>query len=275
MNLPENIVNEIKNKIISMEKKYHIIVLFWCIQGSRGCGREHKNSDYDIGCIYIDPKGIYRCIQDDEWTEFMGINLKDYLDLQQKHGKTFNKERTRVLWEDDFDIKVKSLDYRSIYHWMESPYIFHKTNFLIENKVKFLKIFYNKDVLNYYIVRIQGNYKKILSEEYPLIEIYLRIIHGILSSEWILKNNIPAPMHFTQLIGMIKESYILKKVQYLLQVHYDYKVKRIYQELELNQYIEKRIEHIVCEYNKLAFNNNIQFEIYEEIYASAKKVELM
>ncbi len=259
-------MDKFQKELIEIEKIYNIIVLFWCIHGSRGCGREQRNSDYDIGFIYLDKSDRYKYIHNKEFGDLIGVNLKHLMDMQKKHTMEFNRYKKYVNWDSDFDEKIPSLDYRTIYHWMKSPYIFHSTDFLRKNKRYIEKYFYAKDVLNYYIPRIKGNLSEFLYVEYPLIKRYLRAIHSILSAEWIIKNATAPPMHFKDLLLISNEREICNKVQLLRYLNYWGLKEHYKRDDNLNQYIEKKIENIITKSKYMPMADTFDWDAFDKIY---------
>ena len=269
--IPKEELNKIIEELDNLKIKYGINIIFWCLHGSRGCGREKKNSDYDIGFIYIDKLYRHDFIKETCFGDFIGVELNSLLYMQKKHIVEFNRYEN-VKWESIFSIEIPSLDYRTLYHWIESPCAFYYNDFFKKSKNSIYGYFYAKDVINYYIVRIEGTMKNfILKNKKPLVVRYLRVIHALLSAQWIIKYETPPPMYFKKLLKVNNDIILVNKLNILLYINY-WNLSNVCNEDEyLNNFIKTNTDLVIAKAKLLQIRYDFDFNFFDLLYSECIK----
>lgn len=236
----KQIIDTIKEKLIEIEEKENIKILYCVESGSRAWGFPSPDSDYDVRFIYVRP-------------------LEDYLRL--------DKTRDVIEWQLDetLDIngwdlqKMLSLLYNSnptVYEWRNSP-IVYKTSTEWEKISNLIDDYFSvKTGIYHYLSMAKTNYRDYLKCDVVRLKKYFYVLRPLLVCEYIRENKQASPMLFEDLICYLDDD-VKKEVLKLLEI------KKETSELGngkavpcINKYIEDKLK---------------EFEEYTKTMPTAKK----
>lgn len=184
-----DITQIIKSKLIEIEQKENIHILYACESGSRAWGFASSDSDYDVRFVYVRPTEFYLKIE----------NTKDTLEC----------ELTELYDITGWDIKkllwLLNKSNPSIFEWAVSPIVYKTT----EEWKYVSKIFNNyfsvKKALYHYNSITKNNLRRYFEEKAEVkYKPYLYNLRQCLSCQWIMDRKSPPPIVF----DVLKEAYI-------------------------------------------------------------------
>lgn len=241
-------MNEIiVKKLLEIEERFQVKILYAIESGSRAWGFPSKDSDYDVRFIYIhqpewylsiDPQGI------GGKRDVIEEPINDLLDISG--------------WEITKALRLFRKNNPPLLEWLKSDILYYQKYSFVDN-IRSLesKVFYPNAMLHHYLNMAKNNYREYLQGEQVKIKKYFYVLRPLLACNWIEKYNMTPPIRFQELLeDIIPDSELKNEVEHLL--------KRKLQGEELD--IESRVEVI---------NNYIEHEIKRiEKYVKSLNVEL-
>lgn len=197
----QTIVQEIKNKLIDIEKNENVKILFAIESGSRAWGFASTDSDYDVRFVYVRPPEFY--LQLNKHRDVIEYILTDVYDING--------------WDLDKTLKLLHSSNPTLFEWVNSPIIYKTTAFHETFKEFIPDYFLSKSGLYHYLSMAEGNYRDYLKQDIVKLKKYFYIIRPLLACRWILKNNTPPPMLFSELVSSCMEEELRPAVDALLE----------------------------------------------------------
>jgi len=226
--IPENIYEEILQRLEIIQDKENIKILYACESGSRAWGFPSSDSDYDVRFIYIRRPEFYLSI--DECRDVIEHPIVDDIDLSgwdlKKALKLFRKSNPPLL------------------EWLQSPIIYMKQYSVSEQLKSLLSIYYSPiSCMHHYSNMAEGNLRDYLRNDKVWIKKYFYVLRPVLACNWIEKDLGPVPTEFEKLVeAIVKDEALKKSINDLI------KKKRTGEELswgnkipKISDYIEKEI----------------------------------
>ncbi|CAM3276511.1 nucleotidyltransferase domain-containing protein [Filibacter tadaridae] len=229
----------IQNKLIEIEEKFQVKVLYAVESGSRAWGFPSKDSDYDVRFIYIhqlqwylsiDPQGI------GPKRDVIEVPINDLLDISG--------------WEITKALRLFRKSNPPLLEWMRSNIIYFQQYSFID-KLRLLEsdVFYPNASLYHYLNMAKNNYREYLQGTEVKIKKYFYVLRPVLACKWIEEYQTVPPISFHELVQtMVPEGELKNEIEHLL------KRKITGDELD----IEPRIEVI----NDFLENEIIRLEAY-------------
>lgn len=231
----------IHKKLLAIEEKHKVKILYAVESGSRAWGFPSKDSDYDVRFIYIHPPEWYLSIDP------QGIGVKrdvieepinDLLDISG--------------WEITKALRLFRKNNPPLLEWLRSNIIYYqKYTFVDEIRTLESDVFYPSSMLHHYLNMAKNNYREYLQGPVVRIKKYFYVLRPILACKWIEKYNMSPPISFHELLkDIIPEGELKNAVELLL------KRKLLGDELDIepricviNDFVENEIERLE-EYSK-------------------------
>lgn len=88
----------------------------------------------------------------------------------------------------------------TLFEWANSPIVYYTTPFFSEIKQMINQYFSCKLGLYHYLNTAQSNYREYLKGDTVRLKKYFYVIRPILACKWILENQTPPPMLFSELV---------------------------------------------------------------------------
>jgi predicted nucleotidyltransferase len=194
---------KILESLSSLEQQHNINILYAVESGSRAWGFESQNSDYDVRYIYIHKLDWYLSIDDKK--DSREIILPNDIDLAG--------------WEIRKALRLFRKSNPPLLEWLNSDIIYLDNSNFANNLRKLSQEYFNpKSCIYHYLHMANGNYKEYLKKDRVKLKRYFYVLRPILACDWIVKNNIPAPIKFQTLVDSQVESLEIKNaIQDLLQ----------------------------------------------------------
>ncbi|SES40873.1 nucleotidyltransferase domain-containing protein [Psychrobacillus sp. OK032] len=202
-------MNEIiLKKLMEIEEKYQVKVLYAVESGSRAWGFPSKDSDYDVRFIYIhqpqwylsiDPQGI------GAKRDVIEVPINDLLDISG--------------WEITKALRLFRKSNPPLLEWMRSNIIyFQKYSFIDKLRSLESEVFYPNASLYHYLNMAKNNYREYLQGSEVKIKKYFYVLRPVLACKWIEEHKTVPPIDFQELLqAMILEGYLKKEIEHLLE----------------------------------------------------------
>jgi predicted nucleotidyltransferase len=227
--MKKKIVETVKAKLLKIEEKHAVRILYAVESGSRAWGFESKDSDYDIRFIYVHNKNWYlnilpkrdviECPIVDDF-DCSGWDLRKTLFLMNKSNP--------VLFE-----------------WLKSPVIYYKNDFFYAVMEELSAEYFSPiSSVYHYLHMAKGNHRQYLLADKVKVKKYFYVLRPILACMWIENRRESPPMEFGKLLAQIKSGELLDNINHLLEK----KKSGIELGLEpkseiVNSFIEEKLAH--------------------------------
>ena len=224
-----SIQEEIGEKLKEIEEKENVKILHCVESGSRAWGFASPDSDYDVRFIYVHQADWYLKLE--KTRDVIEWQLDDVLDING--------------WDLKKTLTLLHSSNPTIFEWNQSPIVYKTTS---EWKVVsdiINNYFVQKSGLYHYLSTAKSNYREYLKGDIVRVKKYFYVLRPILACKWILKNQTPPPMLFSELTDACLEEEMKEPVRELLRIKTETpeigEAKRID---VINEYIDRTIPEI-------------------------------
>ncbi len=231
----ENINQIIAQKLKEIEEQENVKILHCIESGSRAWGFASPDSDYDVRFIYVRKPEYYLKLE--KTRDVIEWQLDDMLDI---NGWDLQKA-LRLLYKSN----------PTIFEWNGSPIVYKTTDEWTEVQKIINEYFLKKSGVYHYLSTAKKNYREYVKSDEVKLKKYFYVLRPILACKWILENNCPPPMLFSDLVDSQLETEMKPVVERLVETKMKTPEigtgKRIN---VLNEYIEvqiEKIQHIIDE----------------------------
>lgn len=249
----EDIVEQIRNKLIEIEQTENVRIILAVESGSRAWGFASPDSDYDVRFIYV-------------------RNPEEYIRL--------NPVRDVIEWQLDDVYDVSGWDLQkalrlmhdsnpSLHEWCSSPIVYMENELAMPLRSLAAESFLPKKALYHYLSMARHNYNTYLTGDEVRIKKYFYALRPVLAARWVADKGTPPPMLFDELINTELQTDMLPEVQELLRI------KKETSELgtgpkipELDKYIREQME-ILQDAADRAENRKNDWDGLEEFFRNA------
>ncbi len=226
----------IRKKLLGIEEKFNVKILYAVESGSRAWGFPSKDSDYDVRFIYI---------QSPEW--YLSIDPQGIGAKRDVIEEPINDLLDISGWEITKALRLFRKSNPPLLEWLRSDIIYYQKYSFVD-KIRSLEsdVFYPNSMLYHYLNMAKNNYREYLQGPEVKIKKYFYVIRPILACNWIEKYNMTPPISFNELVeDIIPEGELKNEVEHLL------KRKLRGDELDLesriaiiNEFIENEMERL-------------------------------
>lgn len=225
------IIEELKR----IEKENNVKILMAVESGSRAWGFASPDSDYDVRFIYKCEESEY--IRLDKRRDVIEIPINEVLDING--------------WDISKTLQLLHNSNPTLFEWFSSPIRYIDTDFSEKIALFKDKYFTPKSGLYHYLSMAKGNFREYLKKDKVKAKKYFYVIRPILACKWILENQTPPPVLFSELVESQLEPEIKPIIERLLDIKINSpEIKEIPRIDELNKYIEENInvlEKVIAE----------------------------
>ncbi len=224
-----SIQEEIGEKLKEIEEKENVKILHCVESGSRAWGFASPDSDYDVRFIYVHQADWYLKLE--KTRDVIEWQLDDVLDING--------------WDLKKTLTLLHSSNPTIFEWNQSPIVYKTTSEwkVISDIIN--NYFVQKSGLHHYLSTAKGNYREYLKGDIVRVKKYFYVLRPILACKWILKNQTPPPMLFSELTDACLEEEMKEPVRELLRIKTETpeigEAKRID---VINEYIDRTIPEI-------------------------------
>ncbi|PJJ80496.1 nucleotidyltransferase domain-containing protein [Mucilaginibacter auburnensis] len=191
----------ILNKLLELEQRESIKILYACESGSRAWGFESPDSDFDVRFIYAHNNNKYLSIT--EPPDVLGLPVNEVLDIGG--------------WDLKKALKLFLKSNGPLYEWLQSPIIYQQDEGFVSEIKKLMPAYYSlRAGANHYLSMAHNTYRDDLQANKVKLKRYFYALRPLLACLWIIeKQNVP-PMEFAPLRVLIKDDLIQKTIDDLL-----------------------------------------------------------
>ncbi|WP_085992637.1 nucleotidyltransferase domain-containing protein [Oceanobacillus senegalensis] len=195
-------------KLMEIENKHQIKILFACEAGSRSYGLASEKSDYDVRFIYIHPTTYYLSIDP------IGIGKKK--DVKKV---PFNNALDMYGWDLTKALKLFRKSNPSLLEWLHTDIVYYQAFSTIEKIKEMEKAYFSeKSCIHHYINMSKNNFRR-CSEETVNIKLYLNVLRPLLLATWIKEYKEFPPLKFSYLVDkLVPEGKIKRIVNHLIKI---------------------------------------------------------
>lgn len=219
----------IQEKLKEIEERENVRIIHCVESGSRAWGFPSPDSDYDVRFFYVRPKEFYLRLEPTR--DVIEWQLDDTLDING--------------WDIQKALRLLHKSNPTLFEWNSSPIIYKTTDDWKTVSDIINQFFVQKSGLYHYLSCAKSNYREYLKGETVLLKKYFYVLRPLLACKWILNEQTPPPMLFSELMEKYLDEEIRPEVRELLKRKMETpelgKGKRID---SINQYIEENIEKI-------------------------------
>lgn len=219
----------IVQKLKEIEEKENVKILHCVESGSRAWGFASPDSDYDVRFIYLRPKEYY--LRLDRTRDVIEWQLDDTLDING--------------WDLQKTLRLLHKSNPTIFEWNSSPIVYKTTPQWQELSELINGYFLQKSGLYHYISTAKRNYREHLKGETVRLKKYFYVLRPILACRWIIAEQTPPPMLFSELAEKYLDSSIKDDVERLLELKMKSREVTLGKKIDpLNSYIDSSLEEI-------------------------------
>ena len=191
----------INSKLDALEAEHSVRVLYAVESGSRAWGFASPDSDYDVRFIYVRPRDEY--LRLDHTDDVIEYEINDIMDI--------------VGWDIAKALKLFHKSNPSLLEWLGSP-ILYRTTIVFEGLRPLLAEYYQRrHGLYHYRSMAKKNFVADFKNDQVRLKQYFYVIRPILACKWILNNDTPPPVLFSDLVANALEPELLPDMGDLLK----------------------------------------------------------
>lgn len=199
----ERIVQQvIPQKLREIEERENIRVLHCIESGSRAWGFASPDSDYDVRFIYVRSPEFY--LRLDKTRDVIEWQLDDTLDING--------------WDIQKALQLLHSSNPTLFEWNNSPIVYKTTPQWAEISTVIDCYFQKKSGLYHYLSTAKKNYREYLRGDTVRLKKYFYVLRPLLACRWILKNQTPPPMLFSELMDACLDPALVPEVEDLLRL---------------------------------------------------------
>jgi predicted nucleotidyltransferase len=270
------IIDIVKQKLPEIEKEHGVTILYAVESGSRACGFESVDSDYDIRFVYAHTKNWYLNILPKKdvieypiENEFDCLAKGSYLAHQGEikgmnpETNTLQKQKPPSLrstvapigqggvfdysgWDLRKTMFLVNKSNPVFFEWLRSPIIYHKDDYFYTIMEQLSKEYFSPvSSIYHYLHMANGNYRQYLQSDTVKIKKYFYVLRPILACMWIENYMESPPMEFEKLLIQITDKELLSIINELLikkksgiEFGIEPKIKII------NDFVDAMLEHL-------------------------------
>ncbi|GGE57239.1 nucleotidyltransferase domain-containing protein [Priestia taiwanensis] len=237
----------IQQKLVKIEERYHVKILYAVESGSRAWGFPSKDSDYDVRFIYVHRPEWYLSIDQQGIGTKRDVIEEPINDLLDISG-----------WEITKALRLFRKNNPPLLEWLRSDIVYYQKYAFVDNmRALESDVFYPSSMLYHYLNMAKKNYREYLQGAEVKIKKYFYVLRPLLACKWIEKYNTTPPISFHELLeDIVPEGTLKTEIDNLL------KRKMIGDELDLEPRVNVINEFVEHEMARL------------EEYAKSLKVEV-
>lgn len=219
----------IRSKLSEIEQKENVRIIHCVESGSRAWGFASPDSDYDVRFIYVRPREYYLKLE--KTRDVIEWQLDDTLDING--------------WDIQKTLRLLYKSNPTVFEWNRSPIVYKTTEEWKRISDILNNFFVQKSGLYHYLSTAKGNYREIHKGETVRLKKYFYILRPLLACLWILNEQTPPPMLFSELMDKYLEDEIKPEVLKLLKEKSETSELGNGKRIDIiDSYIDRQIERI-------------------------------
>lgn len=249
-----DIRDEIRDKLLQIEKQEQVTILLAVESGSRAWGFASPDSDYDVRFIYVRKQEEYLTLNPPE--DVIEWQLDDVLDI------------------NGWDLKKALLQFRrgnaTLFEWSNSPVVYRKTPLWEEIYDKVKVYFSEKAAVYHYYGTAKSTLEGYLQQEQVKYKKYFYALRPLLACRYIEQYHKVPPVLFDELLKMELPDVLRDEIDTLI------KIKTAAGEGELNPSLPVITDFIINETGRqkqladhMADDRRTEWDTLNEVFLTA------
>ena len=224
-----DMIKIIQEKLLEIEQKENVKILYCVESGSRAWGFASPDSDYDVRFIYIRKEDFY--LRLDKTRDVIEWQLDDILDING--------------WDIKKALQLLHTSNPTLFEWNNSPIVYKTTDGWKKISDVISSYFLQKPSLYHYVSMAKSNFREYLKGEEVRYKKYLYVLRPLLACKWILDKNTPPPVLFSKLCDEYLDGQLLPIVSEILKMKTQTPEVTLCRRIDpLNTYLERTIADI-------------------------------
>lgn len=246
-----NIRQEILDKLLEIEDKEKVRVLYAVESGSRAWGVESPDSDYDVRFVYVRRR-------------------EDYLKLEEQKD-VIEWQLDEVLDINGWDLKKTLVQFHkgnaTLFEWANSP-IVYKTTEEWEAVYKSAKPYFSvKAALYHYYGTANSTFKQYLQEDEVKYKKYVYALRPLLAYKYIEERHEIPPVKFGDLLKQSLPERLREEIKEMLMIKAESDEKDLKPKMPvIQEYIEKEIDRYGQLSKAMADDRNPDWAALDQVF---------
>lgn len=190
----------VPEKLADIEREQGITVLYAAESGSRAWGFESPDSDFDVRFIYKRPLSEY--LRLDASRDVIELPVNDTWDVSG--------------WDLDKALCLLMKSNPTLYEWLSSPICYRDTGFSVRIRPLLSEYFSPSRMLHHYLSMARNNIRGYLDGNTVRLKRYLYVLRPLLACLWVMENDAPPPVKFSDMAGRMLPDSLKPPLEYLL-----------------------------------------------------------
>lgn len=246
------------NKLHEIENSNNIRILLAVESGSRAWGFASPDSDYDVRFIYMHPKDDYLRLE----------TIRDVIELPIENMLDING------WDLKKTLQLLYKSNPTLFEWFSSPIVYIETQFADQFRSIMYDYFSTKRSLYHYISMAQSHYSEYLRYDIVKVKKYFYVLRPVLACRWILNEQTPPPMRFSELMEAELPKTLHAEVNKLLDLKiHSPEIKKIAKIHLLNEYLASSIQDIKRIVQTYKETKNANWQELNDLFLQALQYE--
>lgn len=192
----------ILQKLLELEQRENIKILYACESGSRAWGFASPDSDFDVRFIYARTLNDYLGITD--LPDNVGLPVNEVLDING--------------WDIKKALKLFLKSNSTLYEWLQSPIVYGGDSAFAEDLRKLMPQYFSlRSGANHYLSMAHNTLRDDLQTEQVKLKRYFYALRPALACLWIVERQSVPPMGLEHLRVMIIDNDVQNAIDELLK----------------------------------------------------------
>lgn len=192
----------ILQRLLELEQRENIKILYACESGSRAWGFASPDSDFDVRFIYA------RAVND-----YLGIT-----DLPDNVGLPVNEVLDIGGWDIKKALKLFLKSNSTLYEWLQSPIVYQGDSAFADDLRKLMPQYFSlRSGANHYLSMAHNTLRDDLQTEQVKLKRYFYALRPLLACLWIVEKQTVPPMEFEHLRAVITDNAVQNAINELLE----------------------------------------------------------
>lgn len=195
----------IQQKLLEIEEKYEVKILYACESGSRAWGFPSADSDYDVRFIYLRPQAWYLSINLEHKRDVIELPIENTLDING--------------WDLRKALKLFAKTNPPLLEWLGSPIIYQENYSVIAKLRALLKNFYSGYACMYhYWNMVKGKYRNYVRDDTVRLKQYFYLLRPLLAIRWLERDWGVPPTEFSTLVDeVLDDASLIADIKHLIE----------------------------------------------------------
>jgi uncharacterized protein len=195
----------IRQKLLEIESRESVRIIYACESGSRAWGFPSANSDYDIRFIYVQDRDFYLSIDVEDRRDVIELPISDELDING--------------WDLRKALRLLRKSNPPLLEWLSSPIVYLQDDEQIAIFRSLVPLSYSPAACMYhYLQMARGNHREYLNGDEVSVKKYFYVLRPLLAIKWIEERSEVVPMEFGVMVDRLLDDPILRsEISHLIE----------------------------------------------------------